>query len=230
MSVTQSLPLGATVSALDFAPLLPWSVIGGLAGIALLAIAIGGLQKMSGWIWRSLGVLMIALVLANPSLVEEERDPLPDVAVLVTDTSASMTVGGRREASEEMAEALRREAETDPMLDLIEVEAGETADGTMLFDGVNAALASAPPDRLAGVVLVTDGQTHDPPLAPDAPNAAPPIPPVTTGARSAGGRRRVIHEAPPHRLPGQTRPARHPSQHRACPKPRRPDPGMRRRA
>ena len=31
MSVSQGLPLSATVSALDFAPLLPWSVIGGLA-------------------------------------------------------------------------------------------------------------------------------------------------------------------------------------------------------
>ena len=89
MSVPQSLPLGATVSALDFAPLLPWPVIGGLAGLALLAIAVGGLQKMSGWVWRALGVILIALILANPSLVEEERDPLPDVAVLVTDTSAS---------------------------------------------------------------------------------------------------------------------------------------------
>ncbi|OLF79780.1 hypothetical protein AWH62_15520 [Maricaulis sp. W15] len=204
MSVSQGLPLSATVSALDFAPLLPWSVIGGLAGIALLAIAAGGLQKLSGWIWRTLGVALIALVLANPSLVEEERDPLPDVAVLVTDTSASMTVGGRREAAGEMADALRREAENDPLLDLIEVEAGETADGTMLFDGVNAALASAPPDRLAGVVLVTDGQVHDAPLDADALNVDAPIHHVMTGDRAAGDRRLVIEEAPRYGIVGQT--------------------------
>jgi hypothetical protein len=204
MSAPVSLPLSATVSALDFAPLLPWSVIGGLTGIALLAIAAGGAQKLSGWIWRTLAVGLIALVLANPSLVEEERDPLPDVAVLVTDTSASMTVGGRREAAEEMAAALRREAENDPLLDLIEVEAGETADGTMLFDGVNAALASAPPDRLAGVVLVTDGQVHDAPLDADAINVDAPIHHVMTGDRSAGDRRLVIEEAPRYGIVGQT--------------------------
>ncbi|WP_323762397.1 glutamine amidotransferase [Maricaulis sp.] len=204
MSASASLPLSATVSALDFAPLLPWSVIAGLAGVALLAIAAGGAQKLSGWIWRTLAVGLITLVLANPSLVEEERDPLPDVAVLVTDTSASMTVGGRREAAEEMAETLRRQAESDPLLDLIEVEAGETADGTMLFDGVNAALASAPPDRLAGVVLVTDGQVHDAPLDADAVNIDAPIHHVMTGDRSAGDRRLVIEEAPRYGIVGQT--------------------------
>lgn len=97
--------MNATVTALDFAPLLSWPVIAALAGLALTATLAGALLRLSGWIWRSLAVLGIALVLANPSLVEEERDPLPDVAILVTDASASMDIGGRREASDAMAEA-----------------------------------------------------------------------------------------------------------------------------
>ena len=194
----------ATVTALDFAPLLPWSAIAALAGLALLATFAGGAMRLSGWIWRTLAILGIALVLANPSLVEEERDPLADVAILVTDSSASMDIGGRHAASDAMAEALRREADGDPLLDLVEVEAGESADGTMLFDGVNAALASAPPDRIAGVVLVTDGQVHDAPSGPDALNVDAPIHHVMPGDREAGDRRLVIEEAPRYGIVGQT--------------------------
>ena len=196
--------MNATVTALDFAPLLPWSVIAGLAGLALIATLAGGVMRLSGWIWRTLAILGIALVLANPSLVEEERDPLADVAILVTDTSSSMDIGGRNDAANAMAEALRREAETDPLLDLVEVEAGESADGTMLFDGVNAALASAPPDRIAGVVLVTDGQVHDAPASLNAINVDAPIHHVMPGDREAGDRRLVIEEAPRYGIVGQT--------------------------
>ena len=194
----------ATVTALDFAPLLPWPVIAGLAGTALLVTAAAALQRLSGWIWRSLAIAGIALVLANPSLIEEERDPLADVAILVTDTSASMDIGGRREAADAMAEALRAEAEADPLLDLIEVDAGESADGTMLFDGINAALASAPPDRIAGVVLVSDGQVHDAPVDAGALTVDAPVHHVMPGDRDAGDRRLVIEEAPRYGIVGQT--------------------------
>ena len=42
--------MNATVTALDFAPLLPWPLIAGLAGFALLATLAGALQRLSGWI------------------------------------------------------------------------------------------------------------------------------------------------------------------------------------
>ena len=196
--------MSATVTALDFAPLLPWPLIAALAGFALLATLAGAVQRLSGWIWRSLAIAGITLVLANPSLVEEDRDPLADVAILVTDRSASMNVGGRNEAAEAMADALRREAEADPLLDLIEVDASESADGTMLFDGVNAALASAPPDRIAGVVVVSDGQIHDAPVDPASFNLDAPLHHVMPGDVSAGDRRLVIEEAPRYGIVGNT--------------------------
>ena len=38
-----------------------------------------------------------------------------------------------------------------------------TAPGTHLFADLNKALADTPPDRLAGVIMVTDGEVHDVP-------------------------------------------------------------------
>ncbi len=40
---------------------------------------------------------------------------------------------------------------------------GESTSGTTLFTDLNKALATVPPDRLAGVIMITDGQVHDVP-------------------------------------------------------------------
>jgi len=191
-------------TALDFAPLIPWPLLAGLTGFALLAIIAGAWQKLAGWLWRSLAVVVLALALANPSLIEEERDPLADIAVLVTDRSASMEVGERSIAAGAMAAALRQQAESDPMLELVEVEAGTSADGTMLFEALNGALASVPPDRLAGVILTTDGQIHDAPADPGVLNLDAPVHQAMAGDRNAGDRRLVIEEAPRYGIVGQT--------------------------
>lgn len=193
-----------TATALDFAPLLPWSVILGLGGLGLAVIALGAWQRMAGWLWRAFAMLAVILVLANPALVEEERDPLADIALLVTDRSESMDVGERNEAADAMAARLRAQAENDPLLDLIEVEAGQSSDGTMLFDAVNTALAGAPRDRLAGIVVATDGQAHDLPENIEDLNLDAPLHAVITGNRAAGDRRLVIEEAPRYGIVGQT--------------------------
>ena len=47
------------------------------------------------------------------------------------------------------------------------VDAGDAEgdDGTRLFSALSNALADVPPDRLAGVVMVTDGVVHDIPAS-----------------------------------------------------------------
>jgi len=193
-----------TATAIDFAPLIPWNFIYALTALALVVIFAGAWQRLSGWLWRTFAALAMATLLANPSLVEEERDPLADVVVLVTDQSNSMNVGGRNLAASAMADALRDEAERDPLLDIVEAEAFETADGTMVFDAINTALAGTPRDRLAGIVVTTDGQIHDAPSDLSALNVSAPIHHVMPGDRNAGDRRLVIEEAPRYGIVGQT--------------------------
>ena len=80
--------------------------------------------------------------------------------------------------------------------DLVEVEAGEGADGTEVFAAVSSALASIPQDRLAGVVVTTDGQIHDAPTSADALNIGAPLHQVMPGDTDAGDRRLIIEESP----------------------------------
>ncbi len=58
----------------------------------------------------------------------------------------------------------------------------QTAPGTHLFADLNKALANTPPDRLAGVIMVTDGQVHDVPKTAGALGFDAPVHALLTGA------------------------------------------------
>ena len=73
-----------------------------------------------------MAVLLAALV--NPSLIEEQRSPLRDVAVVVVDESPSQSIGDRRQATR--GGAGRAQANGSPSehdLDVRVVRAGKAA-------------------------------------------------------------------------------------------------------
>ena len=57
-------------------------------------------------------------------------------------------------------------------------------DGTRLFDGACRALADIPPERIAGAILVTDGQVHDVPEASRCAAIRGPLHVLLTGERT----------------------------------------------
>src|SRR3546814_11524389 len=74
--------------SLQWAPLLPLWLIGGLAVAALLLVAVALWRRAAGVWWRGGAFAVLLLALANPSIIEEQRDPLSDVAFVVADDSA----------------------------------------------------------------------------------------------------------------------------------------------
>src|SRR5690606_23835794 len=112
-------------------------------------------------ILRTLALLLVAAALANPVLRREERDPLPGVALVVTDTSASQRIDGRDAASAGARALLEERLGAIDGLDIRIVEAGDTPDGTQLLPAAERALADVPADRIAGIFIITDGQTHE---------------------------------------------------------------------
>ncbi|MAL10427.1 MAG: hypothetical protein CMF74_12280 [Maricaulis sp.] len=190
-------------TTIDIAPLIPLWSIGLLTGIAVLAALAGALLRLNGWLWRAATALLIAAVLLNPSLVDEQRDPLPDIAVVVTDRTESMEIGGRSGAADAALEALRTLAERDDSLELVETEISPSADGSLMMDAVNSALAGVPRDRLAGVVAITDGQIHDAPPDANAIDLEAPFHQLMAGDPGAGDRRLTIVESPRYGLVGE---------------------------
>jgi hypothetical protein len=160
------------IAALRFDPLLPIWLIAGLGALALLVVAIAAVRRARGTIWRLAAFAVLLLWLAGPRLVQETRENLADIGLLVVDHSASMQVGERARLAEAARAAVSQQATKLPDLELRTVTVSEGGDsGTRLFAAIERALADIPHSRLAGTIAITDGQVHDIPDTP--PGGAP---------------------------------------------------------
>ena len=186
---------------------VPWISLWALAalaagGVVLTALAARG--RGTGPWWRLLPLAVLLLALANPRLTEEEVTPLDDVAVVMVDESGSMGVGGRHEQAEAALAGLVDRLKRLPSLD-VRVERYHPApgrdEGTQLFHALDRALADIPRSRVAGAIMVTDGEVHDVPAKPD---ATVPLHGLIIGQHDERDRRLVIDQAPAFGIVGST--------------------------
>ncbi len=156
--------MNRTLASVDFAPVLPLWLILVLGALALAALVPAIVRRARGAAWRGLAFLLVLGALTNPRLVQQTRETRPDIALLVTDRSASTDVAGRAAAIEAARAAVTARAGRLPDLELrtVVVEEGGNQ-GTRLFAAAERALADIPRARLAGVVAISDGQVHDVP-------------------------------------------------------------------
>lgn len=195
-----------TTSAVSIAfdPLLPWTVLAGLGAIGLLLVALGLRAGARGTIWRLGSLVVVMAALANPSLIEEQRKPIADVALVVVDDSDSMAIGERRQQVQAAREALKRKLGQQDGLEVREavlppsqIQLGsERPGGTRLIDTMRSALVEIPPERLAGVVLLSDGQVHDVPAGVPAELGGAPLHALIAGRKNERDRLIVLEQSP----------------------------------
>ena len=185
-----------------FAPLLPWPVIAGIAGIAALMVGLAFWRGLRGWWLRGLAALALIAALTNPSLLNEEREPLRDIALVLVDDTASNRLSTRAEQTEaalaHLENALERLGDIDTRV--IRLPDGPRNTGTQLTTALAEALADLPRDRIAGVFALSDGQIHD-----AAPGLALPAPfhLLKTGETGDWDRRLIIRNAPAFAIIGE---------------------------
>ncbi len=195
--------------SLNFAPLVPWFVI---VLAAVLALALVGLmlwRRQRGAPFRALALAALIIALMNPMLREEQRESLSNVAIVVVDESTSQQLGTRQADTAAIKADLEAKLAKIPNLTVKMVPAGRPGDGgatgTNLFAGLNAALADVAPDRISGVITVTDGQVHDVPGTANALGFDAPVHTIVTGARDEFDRRIEVLKAPKFGIVGQSR-------------------------
>lgn len=202
-----------TVTDIVLSPLLPLWMIILFSGVALAMILYGFVRRAPGTIWRIFPMAALALALANPSLVEERREALPDVTLVLVDRSSSQTVGERTEQTDAAVAALTERLGRLPNLEvrIAEIDPAEAAgqdalpgSGTMLFDAMRRSLADVPRTAISGVVLVTDGAVHDVPETVAALGIDAPVHVLLTGERQEYDRRLELLEAPRYGIVDQT--------------------------
>jgi hypothetical protein len=150
------------IAAIRFDPGLPWALIMALGALCALVLAVALWRRARGTVWRFFAFAVLLLWLSGPRLVEETRETLPDVALLVVDQTASMSVGHRAALAAAAQAKLEEAARALPGLELRTITVPEGGDqGTRLFTAAGRALADIPRARVAGMIAITDGQVHD---------------------------------------------------------------------
>ncbi|MSO76060.1 MAG: hypothetical protein EXQ87_03985 [Alphaproteobacteria bacterium] len=205
--------MNTTVTNLAFAPLVPWWVILALAVPALVLVGYGIYRGARGTFWRLAVLAALHLALANPALVEEQRARQRDLAVIVVDDSPSQAIAGRKAARDAALAEVEGRLARFPDLDVTTLRVGaaglaggSAAGGTALVQALLDTLAEVQKKRVAGAIMITDGQVHDAPesvvraagLRIDAP-----VHVLLTGAPGEGDRRLTVVNAPVYGIVGQ---------------------------
>jgi hypothetical protein len=189
-----------------FAPLISAPILWAAIAVACLLSILLFVTRSRGAVIRTLALALIALALANPSLTREDRDPLSSVAVVIVDKSPSQNFGDRTKQTEAARAAVLERLSRIPGLDVRVVEAGQAdgeTDGTRLFTALTSTLADVPSDRIAGVVMITDGRVHDVPADAGALGFAAPVHALITGTKDERDRRVALIAAPRFGIVGQ---------------------------
>jgi hypothetical protein len=194
--------LETAISAVRFDPLLPTWLLAAAAVVCVLALLPAAIRRARGALLRAACFAVLLVWLAGPRLVQETRQGLPDIGVLLVDRTASMGIGNRAAIAEAARAKIEAEAARLPDFELRTVAVPESgSEGTQMFAALNRALADIPRARLSGVIAITDGMVHD------APKAMPGNVPLHVLIPAKGeetDRRLRIAEAPTYGLVGHS--------------------------
>ena len=178
-----------------FSPLLPLPVIGLAALVVVLFTAIALMRGLSGWAPRGLGALLVVGALVQPMYQSEDRTPLKDIVVLLIDQSASQTLLDRARKTENRTTEIEAALAARPNTQVhrIEVNDGPDDTGSLLMAALSEQLSKLPSERIAGIILLSDGLLHDLELAPELPA---PLHLMLSGKKSDWDRRVTVKNAP----------------------------------
>lgn len=195
--------------SVDFSPIVPVPVFWAAVLIATSLVGLMMFRRQRGAPFRALALATLLAALANPTLREEQRESLANVAIVVLDDSTSQQLSTRPQQLAAIKADLESKLAKVANLNVKFVSAGKPGEaaqpGTNLFTSLNAALADTPPDRLAGVIMITDGQVHDVPKSAASLGFDAPVHALLTGQPDEFDRRVEIIKAPRYGIVGQTR-------------------------
>lgn len=191
---------------IHLAPLIPPGWLAALALMGMVLLAVSMLSSGRFQIWRALVLAAFLFALAGPAVLEEDRKPMPDVAVIAVDASPSQSFARRAERTQAAKAYL--EAKLGSVKDLevrvVESESEQSpASETTIFKSLERALADVPQNRRAGVFIVTDGQVHDVPKDSRRWGEYGPVHALLSGEKGERDRRIVLTRAPAFGIVGQ---------------------------
>ena len=119
----------------ELSPFLPVAAIIGFASIGLVISGIIIFRSGPGAVWRVSVTLTISIMILNPKIINEQREPQSDVVTVIVDRTSSQEVGDRSAQTDRAVSHIRRWLEK---LDDVEVRKVNITDALAgLEEGVN---------------------------------------------------------------------------------------------
>ncbi|PAQ02748.1 hypothetical protein LRP31_12635 [Mesorhizobium mediterraneum] len=192
--------------SLAFEPLISWPLLGLVLAPLLLLALVGLWFRQRGAVFRFAALLALGAALLNPVALDEEREALKSVVVVVVDRSQSQDIGERTKQTDEALAGLQQRLGRFKQFDVRVVEAGkseaaEERTETRLFGALESAFRDVPPSRIGGAIMITDGEVHDAPAG--TPDFHAPLHALITGNDQEKDRRIRFENAPRFGLVGK---------------------------
>jgi hypothetical protein len=183
----------------QIAPLLDIGLLQILAIACVAAILLFAVFRLRGTIWRAIAMAVMLLALIAPQFTDQNREKLSDIVLVLVDRSNSQNIGSRTDQTDAAISQIRNRFADDQSIELrIEEVPGET--DTLMFAALDRLLGGIPRERLAGVVMITDGQIHD---IPASLNLGAPLHALITGREDEHDRRLQIRQTADYGIVGK---------------------------
>ncbi len=187
---------------ISFYPHISYSLFYILSFLSLIMVFIGFKFKASGNILRTILICIILMCIANPVIVSENRENIPDTVAIILDLSPSQSINNRKEIAQQTYNKLKKKLEKIDNLDL-RFKTINGKNGTKIFEPLSSMVGDIPVDRLAGAIIITDGQIQDMPKNLDSYNFKAPMNFLLTGEKNEKDRRLIIESAPRFGIVGE---------------------------
>jgi hypothetical protein len=182
-----------------FEPVIPLLLVVVLTLPGIAALGYAAWRGARGAPLRTAALAILVLAVLNPTIRQEEREAVPDIAAIVVDRSQSQEIG-RRPAETDAALArlqdrLEREEGIETRVVSVASNPGDE-EGSALFSALERALSDVPRERIAGAIFITEGQVHDVPEDAASLGFDAPVHALIVGRKNERDRRLHVVEAP----------------------------------
>ena len=189
------------MSNIIFYPYIPITFLYIVIFVSLFITFINYKLKSNSTFLKFLFMLIIILSLANPVIMSENRESLPDTVAVILDLSPSQSINDRKKNALEAYENLKNQLGKINNLE-VRYKTINGEKGTNIFNPLSALIGDIPDNRLAGAIIITDGQIQDVPEI-NALNFPAPINFLITGNKNEYDRRLIIEESPRFGIVGE---------------------------
>ena len=190
------------MNTISFYPYISYTFFSILCLLSFIIIFLGYKYKASGNILRTILIFIILICIANPIIITENRENIPDTVAVLLDLSPSQNINNRKESAKIIYENIKNQLNKIENLD-IRLKTIYGKNGTKIFEPLTSMIGDIPNDRIAGAIIITDGQIQDTPNNLNSYNFKAPIHFLLSGKKEEKDRRLIIESTPRFGIVGE---------------------------